>query len=133
MTHRSISGNFLVMTGHTAAGEEGPDWDFAAKADTLLILMGIENLPGIVRGLLGAGKPPETPVGGVRWGTRSDQQVVSATLGTIEAVACAEGLASPAVLVIGRVAALGDRLAWLKSRPPRGPANCCGARTSAGE
>ncbi len=120
VTHRGISGNFLVMTGHQAEGEAGPDWDFAAKAETLLILMGIENLGGIVRGLLGAGKPPETPVAGVRWGTRSDQQVVSATLGTIETVACAEGLASPAVIVIGGVAALGERLAWFDPGPLAG-------------
>ncbi len=115
VTHRGLASNFLVLTGSDAAGSEegaGIDWDFAAKADTLLILMGVASLERNVSHLLAARKPPETPVACVRWGTRADQELVRGTLGTIVDQARAHGLRSPVITVVGAVAGLAEELAW---------------------
>ena len=114
VTHRGIAANFLVVTGNDAGGDEGAavDWAFAARADTLLILMGVTTLQANMDRLLAAGKPPETPVACVRWGTRPDQQVVRGTVANIAETARAANLASPVVTVVGEVAGLAGELAW---------------------
>jgi uroporphyrinogen III methyltransferase/synthase len=63
------------------------------------------------------GRDPATPAAVVRWGTTARQQVVTGTLGTIAADAAAAGARPPAVLVVGEVVALRERLAWAERRP----------------
>jgi uroporphyrinogen III methyltransferase/synthase len=123
VTHRGSSANLMVVTGNEAGGEEGAagvDWVAAAKADTLVILMGVATLASSMEQLVAAGRDPETPAASIRWGTRPDQQVVTATVGTIAAAVLAAGLGAPVVTVVGPVVALREQLAWFEPGPLAG-------------
>ena len=123
VTHRDVASNFAVVTGHRRKGGKGADeglglnWDALAEMDTLIVLMGVGNLPIITRELLAAGKPPETPAALVRWGTTPRQQTVTGSLATIAERAEEEGLRPPAVLIVGGVADLRGELSWFDTRP----------------
>jgi uroporphyrinogen III methyltransferase/synthase len=115
VTLRHSSTSFTVVTGHEdpSAGAEGSvDWDAVARVGgTIVILMGVERIARIAEALMAAGRPPDTPVAAVRWGTRPEQATVRATLATIGT----RSLATPSVIVVGEVAA--TDLAWFERRP----------------
>jgi uroporphyrinogen III methyltransferase/synthase len=120
VTHRGLARSVLIATGHEA--EDGPaarpDWEATARAaDTLVFLMGVERLEAITGGLIAAGRPPDQPAALVRWGSTPEQEVLTATLGTIAARARAAGLRPPATLIVGEVVALRERIAWLEALP----------------
>jgi uroporphyrinogen III methyltransferase/synthase len=112
VTHRKLSSSFAVITGHEACKAKSlVDWGSLAKAvDTLVVLMGLKNLPRIVDELLTHGRSPETPVALIRWGTTDEQETVSGTLHNI--LERSRGLRPPVVVVIGDVVTLKDRLCW---------------------
>ena len=121
VTHRGMAASFMVLTG-SEAGEDGGaiDWSAASRVDTLVVLMGMASLDTIARRLISAGRAGGTPAAVVRWGTRADQQVVRATLASIGEASRRAGLASPAVVVVGEVAALADQLGWFQPGPLAG-------------
>lgn len=109
VTHRAVSRSFHVMTGHTmkGAGDLPLDFsEFARLSGTLIFLMGLTHLPLIVNGLLEQGKPGNTPAAVIENGTLPEQRVVRGTLETIEARAKEEHIGTPAIIVVGEVAAL---------------------------
>ena len=112
LTHRKLSSSFAVITGHEACkAEPSVDWERLSTAvDTLVVLMGLKNLPLIVGKLLAHGRAPETPVALIKWGTTEEQQTVIGTLADI--IGKAAVLQPPVVVVIGEVVALRDRLRW---------------------
>src|SRR5581483_6124906 len=115
LTLRHSSTSFTVVTGHEdpSAGEDGSvDWDAIGRAGgTIVVLMGVARIRHIAQRLLDAGRPPDTPVAAITWGTRPEQHTVRATLATI----ADPPLQAPATIVIGDVAALD--LAWFERRP----------------
>jgi uroporphyrinogen III methyltransferase/synthase len=119
VTHRGIAASVAVVTGR--AGPHGEaldiDWSRLAAADTIVVLMGVANQESLVRALIDAGRPPETPVAAIRWGTTARQQVVTGTLATIAARLRAEHLRPPATIVIGDVVSLRRRVEWTARRP----------------
>jgi uroporphyrinogen III methyltransferase/synthase len=125
VTHRDVAASFVVITGHRRidfeAAEEGDvlglDWAALAAVDTLVFLMGVGTLPVIAEQLLKAGRPPETPVASIHWGTTPAQQVVTGTLADIAERADAAGLRPPAVTVVGEVAALRNGMRWFDALP----------------
>jgi uroporphyrinogen III methyltransferase / synthase len=120
VTHRDHTSFVSFITGH-----ENPDkkdssmqWDIFAKSNaTLVFLMGVKNLGNIVKNLVANGKPADTPVALVRWGTTSRQQTVTGTLETIISVVKKAGLKSPAIIVVGHVVSLRQELAWFDKKP----------------
>jgi uroporphyrinogen III methyltransferase/synthase len=128
VTHRDASSSFAVITGHErddaresgtrAAGAAEPRrrWDrIAWAADTLVFLMGVEALNEIVARLIEHGRPPETPVALVQWGTWAERQrVATGTLATIVDVVRAAGITAPAVTVIGEVVRWRESLRWFE-------------------
>lgn len=106
LTHRSYSSSVTFVTGHESAGKYRPAVNWSAIAhgsETIVIYMGVHNLPYIVEQLHLAGLSLETPVALVRWGTRPEQEELIGTLGTIvEQIEKAKFLA-PAIAVIGNV------------------------------
>ena len=97
------------MTGHTMteAGKLPLDFaEFAGLSGTLIFLMGLTHLPLIVKGLLENGKSGSTPAAVIEKGTLPDQRVVRGTLDTIEQRVAEEGIGTPAIIVVGEVAAL---------------------------
>jgi uroporphyrinogen III methyltransferase/synthase len=114
VTHRGLSTHFTVVTGHEdpAKGTSDTDWDALARAGgTLVILMGAGHLADIAARLIAGGRPPETPVAAVRWGTHPSQRTIRSTLGTVADA----GVRAPSAIVVGKVAALD--LAWFEARP----------------
>ncbi len=120
ITDRRHSASFAVVTGHKdpARVREQIRWDaLATAADTLVILMGMRNLPELVDRLLAAGRPANTPAAAVMNGTRPDQRVVEAPLGELPARVAAAGLGAPAAVVVGEVVRLRRELAWFERLP----------------
>ncbi len=115
ITHREIATSFAVVTGHTASSDAPPD--ALPNADTLVCLMGVKALPLIVEKLLARGDSPQKAVAVIRWGTRMEQQTVVGTLETIENEVAKVGLKAPALIVIGDVVKLRDKLRWFDNRP----------------
>jgi len=108
VTHRGTSQGFTVVSGHVAPDDARSTLNWAALArggTTLVVLMGVENLPSIVDALLVAGLDAVTPLAAVMDGGLPSQKVVLTTLATVAATGPPPQLCSPAVIVIGAVAA----------------------------
>jgi len=119
-THRDHASALGLITGHAAADktEDPLDWEALARwPGTLVFLMGVANLPRICRGLIEAGAGADTPAAAIRWGTTPRQTTLVAALATLPDRAAEAGLAPPAVIVIGSVVRLRERLAWFERRP----------------
>lgn len=108
LTHRDCASAFAVITGSRQRGVDAvcQDWEALARIDTLVVLMGMRNLPQITAGLVAAGRSPATPAAVIQWGTLPQQQVVVGTLADI--ADRINGLEAPATIVIGEVVALAD-------------------------
>ncbi len=109
LTHRGISQGFTVISGHVAPDDPRSSLDWQALANTgttLVVLMGVDNLGAIVAALVKAGREADTPVACVMDGGLPGQKVVHSTLATVAGSGPPAGLRSPAVIVIGAVAAL---------------------------
>jgi uroporphyrinogen III methyltransferase/synthase len=120
VTHRGLASSFAVITGHEDPNkvETALDWSrLATGVDTLVFLMGVGNLPQIAEQLVTHGRPADTPVALVRWGTMPNQQTVTGTLANITGRVEAAGLRPPAVTIIGPVAGLREDLCWFEGRP----------------
>jgi uroporphyrin-III C-methyltransferase len=102
VTHRGVAAAFTVVTGHRRAGEPEIDWRaLAAVGGTIVVLMGVAQRAVIAAELIAGGLDPATPVVAVRSATTADEVTVRCRLDALGAA----GVDSPAVLVIGAVAA----------------------------
>ena len=122
VTHRDCCSSLHIVTGHQRAGKE-LDIDFEALVrtkGTLVFLMGVSALPQICKGLLDAGMEPHMPAAVVERGTTPAQRRISATLGTLPAVAEEAKVESPAVIVVGKVCALAEDFDWFDKLPLKG-------------
>jgi uroporphyrinogen III methyltransferase/synthase len=85
--------------------------------DTLVILMGMQNLSGLVEELLAGGKAPDTPAAAVMHGTLPEQRTCVSTLAELPDAVLEAGLGSPSVVVIGEVVRLREGLSWWERQP----------------
>ncbi|HET8961815.1 uroporphyrinogen-III synthase [Nocardioides sp.] len=93
------------------------DWSRYADAPTLVLLSGVGSIADNARGLIDAGRDPETPVAMTRVGTTTSQSTVTSTLENIAADARAARMAPPAVTVVGDVVNLREALSWFETKP----------------
>ena len=115
VTHRELATSFTVFTGHEDPTKPASTLDWAKLADphrTLVALMAIANLSEIAKQLIEQGLLPETPVAVIQDGTRPSQRTVVGTLATIAADVVGAKIGAPAIVVIGGVVALRERLRW---------------------
>jgi uroporphyrin-III C-methyltransferase len=109
ITHRGVSAQVTVVSGHSASGED-LDFEHLAKAPgTLIVFMGVNHLAEITSRLVTAGKDPQMPAAVVSRGTHADSEAVSGELHEIAELA--SDLESPALLIVGEVVAVGAQLA----------------------
>jgi uroporphyrin-III C-methyltransferase/precorrin-2 dehydrogenase/sirohydrochlorin ferrochelatase len=111
VTHRGASQAFTVVSGHVPPGDDRSTVDWAALARsgaTLIVLMGMTNLPAITETLCAAGADPGTPVAVIQEGGTPRQRVLRSALRTAAEDAGEAGMRSPAVVVVGHVVAAGD-------------------------
>ena len=101
------------------AGRQGADApaDAEARGETVVVLMGVQALPEVVRSLREQGWPDDTPAALIENGTTARQRTVEATLGTAVEAAARARLAAPAVLAAGDVVGMRRRIAWFERRP----------------
>jgi uroporphyrin-III C-methyltransferase/precorrin-2 dehydrogenase/sirohydrochlorin ferrochelatase len=106
LTHRDHAQSVTFVTGHVSAGA-APDWRFFANpAHTVVFYMGVAQLSGILARLRAAGAQAEHPVALIERATLPEQRVLRGTLANIAALAAAQQVQPPALLVTGAVAAL---------------------------
>lgn len=119
VTHRGLASSFAVITGHEDPGKENSSiaWEkLATGVDTLVFLMGMQNLPKIVAKLLEHGRPANTPVAVIRDGTEPEQKTVTGSLTDIIIKVKESHLSPPAVIVVGEVVKLREKLRWFDNR-----------------
>ncbi len=119
VTHRNYTSTLAIITGHEAEGKEESKIDFSAlaKIGTLVFLMGVKNLPHIVKRLIEEGKSPETPSAVIQWGTLSWQKTAIGTLENIVEKTKEMGITAPAVIIIGEVVKLREKFNWFETKP----------------
>jgi len=123
VTHRDDASAVAFVTGHEdpQKAETALDWDALARfPGTLVLYMGVKNLPDIARRLAEAGRDEAEPAAAIERGTLDGQRVVVATLGTLAAEVEREGIKPPSILLFGQVAARREEIAWLERRPLHG-------------
>jgi uroporphyrin-III C-methyltransferase/precorrin-2 dehydrogenase/sirohydrochlorin ferrochelatase len=118
LTHRDHAQSVRFLTAHCRDSLDGLDWNsMAAERQTLAIYMGVAQLDELRSRLVAAGKPASTPVAVIENGTRAGQRVIVAQLADLDGLAERHALQSPALLIVGGVAALAENLSWFGSEP----------------
>jgi uroporphyrin-III C-methyltransferase/precorrin-2 dehydrogenase/sirohydrochlorin ferrochelatase len=110
VTHRAVTHEFVVVSGHVAPGhpESLVNWNaLAAMSGTIVLLMAVERIELFAKALLEGGRPADTPVLVVQQGTTTAQRTLRATLDDAAERIREDGIRPPAIIVIGSVAAFG--------------------------
>jgi len=110
VTHRAVTHEFVVVSGHVAPDhpESLVNWNaLAALSGTIVLLMAVERIELFTKALLEGGRPADTPVLVVQHGTTTAQRTLRATLADAPERIREEGIRPPAIIVIGSVAAFG--------------------------
>lgn len=107
LTHREFTHGVSFVTGHTQEAGGSVDWRaLVASRTTLVIYMGMKNLPEIVRELLAAGMAPDTPAAAIQQGTLAQQRHVVTRMAELPLAVKQAELASPCLIVVGEVVRL---------------------------
>lgn len=120
VTHRGVATSFAIVTGHEDPTKEEStvQWDkLATGVDTLVFLMGVENLVHITTKLMENGRAGDTPAAIIRWGTKPGQTVLVTTVKDAAHAVDQKGLKPPAIFIVGDVVALRRQLAWFDNKP----------------
>ncbi|WP_394178402.1 uroporphyrinogen-III C-methyltransferase [Marinomonas posidonica] len=113
LTHRDYAQSVRFLTGHLKDGTTDLPWEeLVHPAQTLVIYMGLTGLQDISQSLLKFGMSATMPVAVVEKGTSKAQRVFTSTISEVYQVATDNEVKSPALLIIGEVVTLQDRLAW---------------------
>ena len=123
VTHRDDASAVAFVTGHEDPEKDESALDWAALAafpGTLVFYMGIRRLAANAAALIEAGRDPKEPAAAIERGTMDGQRTVVANLGTIAATVESEGIAAPALIVVGPVVGRRESLGWLERRPLHG-------------
>lgn len=106
VTHRGYSSSVTFVTGHESVGKYRPEVNWSAIAqgsETIVIYMGVYNLPQIIPQLVAGGLTSETPIALIRWGTTPKQTELTGTLATITEQIAQSEFTAPAIAIIGSV------------------------------
>ncbi|MFH1596365.1 MAG: uroporphyrinogen-III C-methyltransferase, partial [Pseudomonadota bacterium] len=120
VTHRRHTTLVTFITGHEDPAKEAsaiPWANLGQNPGTLVFLMGVKNLAENCRQLIAAGRAPETPAAVIQAGTTPEQRTVTGALADIAGRAREADIKPPAVLVVGAVVELRERLQWWETRP----------------
>ncbi|MCL5265913.1 MAG: uroporphyrinogen-III C-methyltransferase [Chloroflexi bacterium] len=120
LTHRDYASTVAIITGREdpTKAQSGIAWEkISTGAGTLVFLMGMKNLPHIVEELLANGRAPDTPIALISWGTGPLQRTLVSTLADVIDQVREVGFHPPAVIVVGDVVSLREKLRWFDNRP----------------
>lgn len=93
------------------------DWARYVECQTLVLLSAVESIAEVARGLQAAGRSGDTPVSLTSVGTTTEQTTVVSTLAEVAADVRSEGLAAPAITVVGEVVEMREALSWYETKP----------------
>ncbi|RPJ74428.1 MAG: uroporphyrinogen-III C-methyltransferase [Acidobacteria bacterium] len=118
LTHRDFTSELVFVTGHECGnGRQPVDWKrYAAGSASIVIFMGLHSLPEVARQLLAHGRDPECPVAVIENGTTAEQRTLVAPLARVAEQVSAAGVQPPALVVIGEVVRLRDKIAWRREQ-----------------
>ncbi|MGL4208367.1 MAG: uroporphyrinogen-III C-methyltransferase [Candidatus Adiutrix sp.] len=119
LTHRDLSSQAVLMTGHERPDKDksSHNWQALAQMGTISMVMGVKNLEHVCASLIQGGKTPNTKAALIQWGTTSRQRTVVGTLETLTKLAQAHNITAPALFVAGEVVSLHSQLNWFEKRP----------------
>jgi uroporphyrinogen III methyltransferase / synthase len=120
LTHRDLASSVLFLTGtaREGTGPDGHDWQrLATRAGTICVLMGLRRLREIAGALIAYGRDPQALTAVVQSGSRPDQRTITGPLERIADLAIEAGIVGPALVIIGAVVGLRERLRWFDTRP----------------
>jgi len=113
LTHRDHAQGYIVVTGHEKEGELNLNWrSLIQPRQTVVVYMGLTSLGTITEGFVSNGADPAMPAAVIENGTRAGQRVIVGTLGSLEEKSLAAGVRSPALIIIGSVVTLRNKLSW---------------------
>ncbi len=124
LTHRDCADACVFVTGHHKDGTVQIDWEGLVRPrQTVVVYMGVGGLQSICAQLVRQGMPRAMPCALVEKATLPEQRVVEGTLATLPQLAREAAVRPPALLIVGEVVRLRERLAWFSSE--RQPSEVC--------
>ena len=122
LTHRDCADACVFVTGHLRKDASPPDLEGLARArQTIVVYMGVGALAQICDGLIARGVPPSRPCALVEKATLPEQRVVVSTLRDLPSAASLENIRPPALLIVGEVVRLREKLAWFAEKRGQEP------------
>jgi uroporphyrin-III C-methyltransferase / precorrin-2 dehydrogenase / sirohydrochlorin ferrochelatase len=117
LTHREFTSELVFLTGHECGTNPTPvDWSrYGASHASLVIFMGLHNIGAIARQLIEHGRDPGCPVAVIENGATDRQRTIVAPLARIAGEIASAGIEPPALIVVGEVVRLRERLEWFKT------------------
>jgi len=113
LTHRDHAQGCIFVTGHEKDGELNLNWNSLIQPrQTVVVYMGLSSLGPITEGFVTHGADPETPAAIIENGTREGQRVITGTLASLPGKTAEAGIKSPALIIVGSVVTLKDKLSW---------------------
>jgi|TARA_B100002003_G_scaffold218103_1_gene218837 uroporphyrin-III C-methyltransferase len=109
VTDRHCASSFAVVTGQEDPKKEEKIDYGALGADTVIVLMGINNLKNIANQMLKT-RSKDTPVAIIEQGTTANQRVITCPLGDVVEKATQTKVKPPAIIVIGSVVGIRETL-----------------------
>jgi uroporphyrin-III C-methyltransferase/precorrin-2 dehydrogenase/sirohydrochlorin ferrochelatase len=118
LTHREHAQSVRLLTAHCQSSIDSLDWRaLAQERQTLAVYMGVAELEQLRTNLLAHGRAADTPFALIENGSRPEQRVIVGTLEQLPDVARQHAVVSPALLILGEVAALAEKLHWFGAAP----------------
>ncbi|HEY8682826.1 MAG TPA: siroheme synthase CysG [Rhodanobacter sp.] len=118
LTHRDHAQSVRFVTAHCQSSLDTLDWSaLAQERQTLAVYMGVAELGTLQARLIQHGRATSTPFALIENGTHAAQRVVTGTLAQLTERAAVHAVRSPALLILGEVAALATALAWFGQAP----------------
>ncbi|MDQ2164009.1 MULTISPECIES: uroporphyrinogen-III C-methyltransferase [Vibrio] len=116
LTHRDYAQSALFVTGHLKAENDDMDWSTLARGNqTLVIYMGLMKSSYIQQQLIEHGRQANTPIAIIERGTQRSQKVFKGQLSDLSQLAAQAQ--APALIVVGEVVALSEKLHWFGEQP----------------
>jgi len=113
LTHRDHAQSCVFVTGHEKDGELNLNWESLIQPrQTVVLYMGLSSIAAITGGFISHGADPATPAAIIENGTRAGQRVITGTLASLTDKTTEAGVKSPALIIIGGVVTLRDKLSW---------------------
>jgi uroporphyrin-III C-methyltransferase/precorrin-2 dehydrogenase/sirohydrochlorin ferrochelatase len=117
LTHRDHAQSCVFVTGHEKDGKLNLNWkSLIQPRQTVVVYMGLSSMGAITAGFVANGADPATPAAVIENGTRARQRVITGTLESLKDKTELAGVKSPALIIIGSVVSLRDKLSWFADK-----------------